>query len=123
MLTREMLLTNLSNPKSYLAMRTIGRALIVLNERQTRDEQLAEQTQNHNGVGFRPCDARMGTSMAKQYAVKNSLSEKQIAYWCQPNVKGVPRIAVYFRQLAEAAVQKEVVMQAATSFNYGNNVQ
>lgn len=90
----------MSNPKA------VGRALIVLNERQTQTEQSAEQTINRNGQGFTPADARMGTSMAKFYAARGYLSEKQLAYWRKPNAKGTPRICKYAGQLLEIAVEK-----------------
>ena len=83
--------------------RAVGRALIVLNERQTLDEQRAEQTRNLNGEGFVPCDAFMGTRMAEYYAKFNKLSEKQLAYWRKPNAKGVPRICKYAGQLVKIA--------------------
>lgn len=48
--------------------KAVARAVFVLNERQTADEQNSEATKYHNGVGFTGADARMGTSMAKFYA-------------------------------------------------------
>lgn len=93
----------ISNPKA------IARALVVLNERQTLSEQSAETTINHNGVGFTPADARMGTSMAQFYTKRGYLSEKQIAYWLKPNVRGVPRICKYAGQLVEIAAAKKAM--------------
>ena len=86
--------------------KAIARALVVLNERQTVTEQSAESTINHNGVGFTPADARMGTSMAQFYAKRGYLTEKQLAYWKKPNVRGVWRICKYAGQLLEIAQQK-----------------
>jgi hypothetical protein len=86
--------------------KAIARALVVLNERQVRDEQVSEQTRYQNGIGFTPADARMGTSMANFYSKFNRLSDKQIAYWRKPNVKGVPRINKYAGQLVEIAQEK-----------------
>ena len=86
--------------------KAIARALVVLNERQVRDEQTSEQTRYQNGIGFTPADAKMGTSMANFYTKFNRLSEKQIAYWRKPNVKGVPRINKYAGQLVEIAMEK-----------------
>jgi hypothetical protein len=90
----------MTNPKA------IGRALVVLNERQTYTEQNSESTINRNCEGFTPADARMGTSMAKFFTRNNYLSEKQIAYWLKPNVRGVPRICKYAGQLCEIAKEK-----------------
>lgn len=84
----------------------VGRALMALNARQTADEQVAESTKHHNNRGFRPCHAKMGTSMAKQFARKGKLSEKQLAYWRKPMKTGVPRIAIYAAQLLKVAAEK-----------------
>ncbi len=86
--------------------KAVARALVVLNERQTATERSAESTINDNGVGFTPADARMGTSMAQFYTRFGRLSEKQLAYWRKPNVRGVPRICKYAGQLLEIAQQK-----------------
>ena len=87
--------------------KAVMRALIVLNERQTQDEQTSEATINRNGRGFTPADARMGTSMANFYKRNGYLSEKQIAYWLKPNAKGVERIVKYTNQLLEISKEKE----------------
>jgi hypothetical protein len=98
---RNMLLTN---PKA------VTRALIVLNERQTYDEQSSETTKHHNNRGFRPCHAKMGTSMAK-FAIKAGfLTPKQVAYWWRKEASGKARIEIYATQLHKVALAK-----AATS--------
>lgn len=86
--------------------KAIIRALIVLNQYQTADEQVTEDTRHRNGQGFKPCHARMGTSMAKFYQRNGYLSPKQIAYWRKPDSKGNMRIACYWRQLIKAAESK-----------------
>ena len=91
--------------------KAVARALVVLNERQTWTEQSAEQTINCNGVGFTPADARLGSSMAKFYQARGYLTEKQLAYWRKPNVRGVPRICKYAGQLLEIAKSKAATMQ------------
>lgn len=88
------------NPKA------IARALVVLNERQTTDEQISEATINQNGRGFTLADARMGTSMANYYTKFGRLSEKQLDYWKKPNVNGIPRINKYAGQLLLIATEK-----------------
>lgn len=92
--------------------KAVCRALVVLNQRQTTEEQHAQATRVHNMRGFRPCHARMGTSMAEQYNAKGYLSPKQIAYWRVPMKKGGMRIAIYWKQLlaeahAKAAAQNK----------------
>lgn len=90
--------------------KAIARALVVLNERQTRDEQVQQDTRHRNGQGFTPADARMGTSMAEFYSRNHYLTAKQIAYWRKPNSKGVPRICKYAGQLLEIAKEKAALM-------------
>ena len=89
--------------------KAIIRALIVLNERQTRDEQASEDTKYNNGVGFTPADAKMGTSMAEFYTRRGYLTDKQIEYWKKPDRKGVLRICKYAGQLLDAAKAKQAV--------------
>lgn len=88
--------------------RAVARALVVLNERQTADEQASENTRYHNGRGFRPCHARMGTSMAKFYQRRGYLTPKQVAYWRQNDRSGRMRIEIYAGQLLDVAQSKEV---------------
>ena len=75
--------------------KAIARALIVLKNNQTADECIQEATTHHNGRGFRPCHARMGTSMALFYERTNFLTPKQIAYWRKLDENGNMRIAIY----------------------------
>lgn len=89
--------------------KAVARALVVLTERQTADEQRAEETKYHNGEGFRPCHARMGTSMANFYSKRGYLSPKQLAYWRTKQRDGKMRIAVYATQLLGIAQQKAAV--------------
>ena len=86
--------------------RAIARALVVLNERQTADEQATEHTRHQNGRGFRPCHARMGTSMAKFFLRNEYLTAKQVAYWRKCDRAGNMRIGINWAQLIEAAQAK-----------------
>jgi hypothetical protein len=88
----------------------IARALVVLNDRQTADEQSNEITKYANGRGFRPCHARMGTSMATFFLKNGFLSPKQIAYWRKPMKGGKMRLEIYAGQLLEVAEQKAALM-------------
>jgi hypothetical protein len=102
MLTKDELLNLLkTNDKA------VARALVVLNNRQTADEQATQGTRYLNGMGFRPCHARMGTSMAKFYLQRGFLTPKQIAYWRATDKSGSMRIGLYTRQLLEEAAEKE----------------
>ena len=86
--------------------KAVGRALIALFNRQTQGEQVSEATHNLKGEGFTPADAAMGSSMAKFYSARGYMTERQLAYWRKPNVKGVPRICKYAGQLVEVAKAK-----------------
>lgn len=101
--------------------KAIARALIVLHNRQTSDEQAQEVTNHHNGRGFRPCHSRMGSSMAKFYLRYNYLSSKQVAYWRIRNSKGQMKIAIYHAQILEEAAKKSAQQNQVISFNYGHN--
>ena len=83
--------------------RAVIRALIVLNERQTHDEQSSENTKYQNGRGVRPCHAKMLSSMAKQFIQRGFLSERQINYWRVIDKSGAMRIGIYAGQLLEEA--------------------
>ena len=102
--------------------RAVARALVVLNERQTADEQAQEETKYRNGRGFRPCHSRMGSSMAKFYAARGFLTSKQTNYWRMKDRKGKMRIEIYSGQLLEVAEQKAASKATETAFNYGHNV-
>jgi len=86
--------------------KAVARALLALNARQTADEQVTEHTRHLNGRGFRPCHARMGTSMAKFYERNGYLSPKQIAYWRKTDRTGNMRIGIYAAQLLRVAEEK-----------------
>jgi len=54
------------------------RALTVVYRNQTADEQHAQQTIEHNGIGFSGPDAEILSSFAQQYQRRGSLSPKQM---------------------------------------------
>jgi len=87
--------------------KAVIKALLLLNMRQTTDEQSQEATKYRNGRGFRPCHARMGTSMAQFYLRRGYLSPKQIAYWRKTDKTGAMRIGIYWQQLLEEAKLKQ----------------
>jgi hypothetical protein len=79
--------------------KAVGRALLRLLQNQTSDEQVAEDVKYRNFKGFRPCHARMGTSMAKFFQGRGYLTSKQAAYWRVRDKKGNMRIGIYANQL------------------------
>lgn len=84
----------------------VGRALVVLFNRQVEDEKVSNDTRHLNMRGFAPCDARSGTLTAKYFLKHRSLLDWQIERWLAPTPQGYPRIAKYTRQLNEAANEK-----------------
>ena len=103
--------------------RALCKALVVLNRRQTADEQATESTRHNNGRGFRPCHATMGTSMANhiQRKGKPDLTPKQIAYWRKKMKCGNMRIGIYAGQLLEEA-EKKAALKASNVINTVPNV-
>lgn len=87
----------------------IARALVALTAHQTADEKVQEVVKYQNGEGYRPCHARMGTSMSEFYQKNGYLSPKQIAYWRHLDKNGKMRIEIYANQLLRIAQQKAAV--------------
>lgn len=100
--------------------KAVARALVLLNNRQTTDEQASENTRYLNGRGFRPCHARMGTSMAKFFERNGYLSPKQLAYWRVRDKTGSMRIGIYWAQLLEEA---EIKQKKAATRDLGNDME
>lgn len=90
--------------------KAVAHALVVLYKNQTADEQRTEDTKYRNGEGFRPCHARVGTSMATFYLNRGFLTAKQVAYWRRAMKDGNTRIGIYWKQLAIAAEAKKVAV-------------
>lgn len=81
------------------------RGLVCLYNRQTADEQRADDTKHRNTVGFNSADARVLTSLAKTWLRDNWLSDNQM---------GLARrlMAKYAGQLARVARSEEVAEPA-----------
>lgn len=77
----------------------IGRALLKITENQTEDEKSGKYVKYRNNKGFRPCHARMGTSMAEYFSKYGRLTPKQAAYWRTRDKNGNMRIGIYANQL------------------------
>ena len=86
--------------------KAVCRALVVLHNRQTEIEKIAEATHVHNNRGFRANHAKKGSSMAKFYLRNGYLSPAQIAYWRYRTPRGGIRIAIYWKQLLAEAHAK-----------------
>lgn len=85
----------------------IGRALVVLFERQTASEQRRNDTENRNDVGFSSNDGKSGCITAKSYLKHRTLQDWQVQEWTREwRGTGYAKICKYARQLNEAAVEK-----------------
>lgn len=93
--------------------RAVGRALVVLKNRQTGDEQRSKSTKYHNGRGFRPAHARLGCDMANFFESRGFMTPRQVAYWRHTMRDGNSRIEIYARQLLEEAQAKAAAREAA----------
>jgi len=101
--TRESLIALLKNEERRADV--IGRALVVLFNRQTESEKRVNTTQLHNTIGFSGADAKDGTITAKYYLKHKKLLPWQIDNWMK-DFRGFPRICKYHKQLNEAALLK-----------------
>lgn len=106
-----------------VGMHAVGRALVLLNRRQTFAEQRSKEVLRHNGVGFTPTDAELGTDMANFYTRNNYLTPKQLQYWRKPNVQGIPRIAKYWKQLLDDAKKRHGIVKVPRARNKNNNAE
>lgn len=96
----------LANPNPEYVMHFVGRALVVLLDRQTREESAQNVTNVTNMRGFSQSDARTGSLTAKFYIKNKRLEPWMIAQWTK-QWRGKPRLAKYWRQLNEAALAKQ----------------
>jgi hypothetical protein len=92
--------------KDAVGMVAVGRALVHLHNRQTASEQVMGATVEHNGRGFMPAHAEIGSSMAVYYQKMGRLSTKQLTFWQSAAPGKKPRILKYWRQLMEEAEAK-----------------
>ena len=87
--------------------RALYKALVLLNRRQTPDEQASEMTRYVNRRGFNAAHAKRGTSMANFFLRTGFLTPKQKAWWrAHEGIGGQMRIAIYSGQLMEEAANK-----------------
>lgn len=104
-ITRESL-TELIMRDDEVGMHAIGRALVHLFRRQTEAERDVNATVEHNMRGFTGADGRQGALTAKYYIKHGKLLDWQMEIWRRENRRGVPRLAKYWKQIAEEAAKK-----------------
>ena len=107
LVTKSGLQNMIENAEPHKRAQIIGRACVVLFNRQTEDEQNTDQTRHDNMRGFTSGDAKSGSLTAKSFLKHRDLRDWQVERWTKKNVKGTMRIAKYWRQLNEAAIAKQ----------------
>ncbi len=112
--TRESLTSLISVENPEFVNRVIGRALVALYDRQTAAEKNATSTLNDNDIGFTGADARQGSLTARYFLKHGTLLEWQRELWTKRNVRGVPRLAKYWKQLDEVAQAKARAKELAS---------
>jgi hypothetical protein len=95
------------------AAKVVARALIVIYERQTSEEQSQAVTKVRNGVGFSGADAEVGTRCAVA-ALAGKLEPWMLKIWSSVTSTGFPKICKYARQLNEIAEQKANMQRLTT---------
>lgn len=107
LVTKQSLTDLINNSDKEKQMKIVGRALVAILANQTAEEQSAEQTIEHNEVGFTGTDGNFGTRTAKFYAQHGYLGDFAMRYWLQQNKSGI-RITKYWRQLNNIANKKQL---------------
>lgn len=106
LVTRESLQHMLNTSDVNKQQHIIGRALVVLLNKQTSSEQANNATLEHNNVGFSGVDGKSGAITAKYYLKHKSLLPWQINKWLKLGKSGYSRITKYHAQLNASAVAK-----------------
>jgi hypothetical protein len=83
--------------------RAVERAIVAIYNRQTADEQSAQDTKHSNGIGFSGADARLGSYYAKWVLSGKNLTGNHLMKARMMSYK-------YVRQLSEIATAR--IMQA-----------
>lgn len=85
----------------------IGRALVGIFNRQTKSEQMCNDTNQDNGVGFTGADAHSGCISAKYFLRHKTFLVWQRARWTKKGKSGYSRVTKYWKQLNEIANEKK----------------
>jgi hypothetical protein len=88
----------------------VARAVEVIYERQTADEQSDGQTKHHNGIGFNGVDAAILSSFARQVKAWKATPEGERRFPCPLSARQLElarkKMAKYSGQLAAIAAEK-----------------
>lgn len=98
MIVRVEKVLNSPNPKTR--REAVEKAIQVLFEHQTADEQSSETTNHNNAVGFTAADAKRLSFVAKFLGEGKHLKDETVARY-------IPRVMKYRKQLAMIALEKQ----------------
>lgn len=87
------------------------KGLMVIYARQTADEQQEGNVRVKNGQGFVPTDANFLSSLAEQYKVKRTFSEKQLEIL----YKKMPK---YARQLMGVSIDSGRIIKVGREYRF-----
>ena len=107
--TKESLQAMIQKATPDMQKQIVGRALVVLFERQTEHEKSSNTTNVDNGVGFTGADGKSGVISAKTFLKNKTLLDWQLERWLKVQKSGHYRITKYWKQLDDAAQKKDRV--------------
>jgi len=107
LVARESLQAMLNDPRPGFAMHVVGKALWALFQRQTDAEQVTNETNRHNSIGFTGADAYSGSLSAKYYRKHKRLEDWMVDKWTRKAKNGFARLTKYHKQLNEVALEKK----------------
>ena len=95
----------------------VERALVMLYERQTKEEQVKDSTKHRNTIGFQRGDDETMSPLARKVQSGGKLSQMELAYVRRPWHRGrtpIPTIAKYRGQILDIIEAKAKASIAAT---------
>lgn len=100
--------------------KAVAKAVVAIYERQTADEQRAEQTKYHNGVGFNGTDSRRGSYYATYAKRSGRLTGKHLDIARRMMMKYAGQLADIANENEQAKAVESVVEKAEPHGDIGN---
>jgi hypothetical protein len=104
--TKDSLQAMLNDTRPDYVMTVVGKALVAVFARQTKDEQTINVTKEHNGIGFTGSDAHSGSITAKYYIKHHRLEGWMTEKWLKQGKNNYSRLTKYHSQLNQIALEK-----------------
>lgn len=115
LVTRQSMMALMSESEEK-QIHVIGRALVAIFSRQTKEEKTLNSTRQHNNIGFSGHDGKSGSLTAKYYIRHGTLLPWQVELWTR-DFRGNPRITKYAKQLNEVALENKIAKLEAANFD------